>query len=135
MAKIEEQQKAIHNLKSNLMDDLNDKGILSDPQCQKVIEMHQKVLIIPTCLYRLSFICLSVYLCVCVRVCVRACMHMCVSVYIYIYIYIYIYTMLHTTLLASLLATFQLKENNCDHSNLQYNCDIVECLLSVMWLI
>ncbi len=42
MARIEEQQKAIHNLKSNLMDDLNDKGILSDPQCQKVIEIHQQ---------------------------------------------------------------------------------------------
>ena len=42
MARIEEQQKAIHNLKSNLMDDLNDKGILSDPECQRVIEIHQK---------------------------------------------------------------------------------------------
>ena len=42
MAKIEEQQKAIHNLKSNLMDDLNDKGILSDPECQRVIEVHQR---------------------------------------------------------------------------------------------
>ena len=42
MAKIEEQQKAIHNLKSNLMDDLNDKGILSDPECQRVIKVHQK---------------------------------------------------------------------------------------------
>ena len=42
MAKIEEQQKAIHNLKSNLMDDLNEKGILSDPECQRVIQVHQK---------------------------------------------------------------------------------------------
>ena len=42
MAKIEEQQKAIHNLKSNLMDDLNEKGILSDPECQRVIEVHQR---------------------------------------------------------------------------------------------
>ena len=42
LSKIYEQQKAIHNLKSNLMDDLNEKGILSDPECQKVIEMHQK---------------------------------------------------------------------------------------------
>ena len=24
------------------MDDLNEKGILTDPECQKVIEMHQK---------------------------------------------------------------------------------------------
>ena len=43
MARIEEQQKAIFNLKSNLMDDLNDKGVLSDPECQKVIEIHQMV--------------------------------------------------------------------------------------------
>ncbi|ELT95533.1 hypothetical protein CAPTEDRAFT_186105 [Capitella teleta] len=42
MARIEEQQKAIHNLKSNLMDDLNEKGILSDPECQRVIEIHQQ---------------------------------------------------------------------------------------------
>ena len=46
MARIEEQQKAIFNLKSNLMDDLNDKGVLSDPECQKVIEIHQKVKIV-----------------------------------------------------------------------------------------
>ena len=43
MAKIEEQQKAIHNLKSNLMDDLNEKGVLSDPECQRVIQIHQQV--------------------------------------------------------------------------------------------
>ncbi len=43
MAKIEEQQKAIHNHKSNLMDDLNDKGILGDPElCQRVIQVHQR---------------------------------------------------------------------------------------------
>ncbi|CAH1782700.1 unnamed protein product [Owenia fusiformis] len=42
MVKIEEQQKAIHNLKSNLMDDLNERGVLSDPECQRVIETHQK---------------------------------------------------------------------------------------------
>ena len=44
MARIEEQEKAIHNLKSNLMDDLNAKGILSDPECQKVIQLHQQVM-------------------------------------------------------------------------------------------
>ena len=43
MAKIEEQQKAIHNLKSSLMDDLNDKGMLSDPDCQRVLQIHQQV--------------------------------------------------------------------------------------------
>ena len=42
MAEIETQQKAIHNLKSNLMDDLNDRGVLSDPECQRVIEIHQQ---------------------------------------------------------------------------------------------
>ncbi|XP_064630061.1 limbin-like isoform X2 [Lineus longissimus] len=42
MAQIEEQQKAINSLKSNLMDDLTDKGVLSSPECQKVIEIHQK---------------------------------------------------------------------------------------------
>ncbi|KAK2151621.1 hypothetical protein LSH36_356g01032 [Paralvinella palmiformis] len=42
MAQIEHQQKAIHNLKSSLMDDLSERGMLSDPKCQKVIELHQK---------------------------------------------------------------------------------------------
>ena len=46
MAQIEEQQKAIYNLKSSLMDDLHEKGMLSDPACQKVLEKHQKVDII-----------------------------------------------------------------------------------------
>ena len=43
MAQIEEQQKAIFNLKANLMDDLNEKGVLSDPECQRVIKIHQEV--------------------------------------------------------------------------------------------
>lgn len=42
MSRIEEQQKAILNLKSNLMDDLTEKGILSSPECQKVIDIHNK---------------------------------------------------------------------------------------------
>lgn len=43
MALIEEQQSAINNLKTNLMDELNERGILSDPECQKVLERHKKV--------------------------------------------------------------------------------------------
>ena len=43
MARIEEQQMAIHNLKSNIMEDLTDKGVLSGSDCQKVIELHQQV--------------------------------------------------------------------------------------------
>ncbi len=42
MARIEEQQKAIFSLKTNLMDDLNEKGLLSDPECQRVLEQHQR---------------------------------------------------------------------------------------------
>ena len=43
MALIEEQQSAINNLKTNLMDELNERGILSDPECQKVLDRHKKV--------------------------------------------------------------------------------------------
>ena len=43
MARIEEQKNAILNLKANLLEDLNEKGVLSDPECQKVIEIHQAV--------------------------------------------------------------------------------------------
>ena len=43
LAKIEEQQAAIHNLKTSLIDDLNARGVLSDPDTQKVIQRHQKV--------------------------------------------------------------------------------------------
>ncbi|XP_061180109.1 trichohyalin-like [Saccostrea echinata] len=42
MALIDEQQAAINNLKSNLMDELNERGILSDPECQKVLERHRQ---------------------------------------------------------------------------------------------
>ncbi len=42
MAKMEEQQKAIYNLKSNLMDDLSDKGILTNPECARILEAHQR---------------------------------------------------------------------------------------------
>ncbi|KAL4231314.1 smoothened signaling pathway [Mactra antiquata] len=42
LAKIEEQQKAIHNLKTNLIDDLNARGVLSDPETQAVIQRHQQ---------------------------------------------------------------------------------------------
>ncbi|XP_078310950.1 uncharacterized protein LOC111136197 isoform X3 [Crassostrea virginica] len=42
MALIEEQQSAINNLKTNLMDELNERGFLSDPECQKVLARHKK---------------------------------------------------------------------------------------------
>ncbi|XP_053407084.1 trichohyalin-like isoform X2 [Mercenaria mercenaria] len=42
LAKIEEQQRAIHNLKTNLIDDLNARGVLSDPETQAVIKRHQE---------------------------------------------------------------------------------------------
>ena len=40
---MEEQQQAIHNLKTSLIDDLNARGVLSDPETQDVIKRHQKV--------------------------------------------------------------------------------------------
>ncbi|XP_059163330.1 trichohyalin-like [Physella acuta] len=42
LAKIEEQQKAINNLKGNLLDDLNARGILSTPDCEKIITRHRE---------------------------------------------------------------------------------------------
>lgn len=42
LAKIDEQQRAIHNLKANLIDDLNARGVLTDPQTQAVIKRHQE---------------------------------------------------------------------------------------------
>ena len=42
MARIEEQQKAINDLKKNLMEDLNQNGVLDNPQCRQVIEEHEK---------------------------------------------------------------------------------------------
>ncbi|RUS90472.1 hypothetical protein EGW08_001740, partial [Elysia chlorotica] len=42
MARIEEQQKAINSLKANLMDDLNARGILSTPECEKVLNVHKE---------------------------------------------------------------------------------------------
>ncbi|XP_052705818.1 limbin-like isoform X1 [Crassostrea angulata] len=42
MALIEEQQAAINNLKSNLIDELSERGILSDPECQKVLDRHKQ---------------------------------------------------------------------------------------------
>ncbi|KAK3095945.1 hypothetical protein FSP39_021134 [Pinctada imbricata] len=42
LSKIEEQQKAINSLKSNLMDDLTERGILSNPECQAVLQRHKQ---------------------------------------------------------------------------------------------
>ena len=48
VARIEEQQKAINSLKANLMDDLNARGILSTPECEKVLSVHKEVSISKT---------------------------------------------------------------------------------------
>ncbi|KAH9510198.1 hypothetical protein Btru_043739 [Bulinus truncatus] len=42
MAKIEEQQKAINNLKANLLDDLNSRGILTSPECERILQRHKE---------------------------------------------------------------------------------------------
>ena len=42
MARIMRQQQAIHELKTNLLDDLSEKGALSDTKCQRVIELHRR---------------------------------------------------------------------------------------------
>ncbi|KAK7484926.1 hypothetical protein BaRGS_00023846 [Batillaria attramentaria] len=42
MTKIEEQQKAINSLKANLMDDLNERGILSTPECERILQVHKE---------------------------------------------------------------------------------------------
>ncbi|XP_077991891.1 uncharacterized protein LOC144446076 [Glandiceps talaboti] len=42
LATIEEQQKALNNLKMNMMDELTDNGIISNPEGRKIIEEHQK---------------------------------------------------------------------------------------------
>nr|KAG5698070.1 hypothetical protein BaRGS_016718 [Batillaria attramentaria] len=44
MTKIEEQQKAINSLKANLMDDLNERGILSTPECERILQVHKEML-------------------------------------------------------------------------------------------
>ncbi|CAL1547304.1 unnamed protein product [Lymnaea stagnalis] len=42
MAKIEEQQKAINNLKANMLDDLNARGILTTPECEMILNRHKE---------------------------------------------------------------------------------------------
>ncbi|XP_076436466.1 limbin-like [Babylonia areolata] len=42
MTQIEEQQKAINSLKANLMDDLNERGILSTPECERILDVHKQ---------------------------------------------------------------------------------------------
>ena len=42
VSKMESQQKAIHELKASLLDELNQNGKLSDPDCQKVLRIHQE---------------------------------------------------------------------------------------------
>ncbi|XP_076460984.1 limbin-like [Babylonia areolata] len=42
MTQIEEQQKAINNLKANIMDDLNERGILSTPECDLILDTHKQ---------------------------------------------------------------------------------------------
>ncbi|KAI8480108.1 smoothened signaling pathway [Branchiostoma belcheri] len=42
LATIEEQREALNKLTTNLVDELSDKGVLTDPECKKVIEQHKK---------------------------------------------------------------------------------------------
>ncbi|XP_013387962.1 trichohyalin-like [Lingula anatina] len=42
LSKIDQQQKAIFNLKSSLMEELNTQGVMSDPDTQRVLEKHQE---------------------------------------------------------------------------------------------
>lgn len=42
LAKIEEQQRAINNLKSNLLDDLNARNLLDDTETQKILLSHKQ---------------------------------------------------------------------------------------------
>ena len=41
LAHIESQQKAINDLKASMLDELNQRGQLSDPECQRVLQIHQ----------------------------------------------------------------------------------------------
>ena len=43
MATIEEQQKALWQLKMNMLDNMTENGILRNADCKKVIDTHQKV--------------------------------------------------------------------------------------------
>lgn len=43
MTKIEEQENAINKLKANLMDDLTERGLLSDPECKRILQIHKEV--------------------------------------------------------------------------------------------
>ncbi|OWF43866.1 trichohyalin-like [Mizuhopecten yessoensis] len=42
LSKIEDQQKAINDLKMNLMDDLNERGVLGNQECQEIIERYKE---------------------------------------------------------------------------------------------
>ncbi|KAI8485936.1 smoothened signaling pathway [Branchiostoma belcheri] len=42
LATIEEQREALNKLTTNLVDELSDNGVLTDPECKKVIEQHKK---------------------------------------------------------------------------------------------
>ncbi|KAK7110982.1 hypothetical protein V1264_014771 [Littorina saxatilis] len=42
MTQIEQQQKAINNLKAKMMDDLNERGILSTPECERILDVHKQ---------------------------------------------------------------------------------------------
>lgn len=44
MATIEEQQKALLQLKLNMFDEMTEKGVMKNSQATKVIEAHQKVI-------------------------------------------------------------------------------------------
>ncbi|XP_060063934.1 trichohyalin-like [Ylistrum balloti] len=42
LSKIQEQQKAINNLKMNLMDDLNERGVLDNKECHEIIDRYRE---------------------------------------------------------------------------------------------
>ncbi|XP_069140013.1 limbin-like [Argopecten irradians] len=42
LTKIQEQQKAINDLKMNLMDDLNERGVLKNDECHEIIERYKQ---------------------------------------------------------------------------------------------
>lgn len=41
LSEIDENQKAINKLKANLVDDLNDRGVLSDYEAEQCLEQHR----------------------------------------------------------------------------------------------
>jgi len=45
ITRIKDQQQKINDLKANLMDDLNERGILDNQECQEIIQRYKQVLL------------------------------------------------------------------------------------------